>query len=236
MTQTPNLGLPELASSQSQKHVTHNEALAMLDAIVELSVLSRTTSVPPGSPADGDRYLVPTGATGGFAGQDGTIASSRDGAWSFFQPQAGWRAYVQDEGGFAVFNGTGWNGPDVAILSSTQNGAQNRMVVAEEEITLGGASVQSTVLIPDRAVVFGVSTRTTEAVTGATSYDCGISGEASKFGGSLGIAEGSTNAGVIGPQAFYADTPVVLTANGGSFTSGKARIALHYFLPVVPQS
>ena len=34
--------------------------------------------------------------------------------------------------------------------------------------------------------------------------------------------------GVIGPQAFYADTPIVLTARGGSFTGGSVRIAIHY--------
>ncbi|MBO9422911.1 hypothetical protein J7481_25625 [Labrenzia sp. R4_2] len=81
-----------------------------------------------------------------------------------------------------------------------------------------------------------MSTRTTTAITGAASYDCGISGETSKFGGSLGIAEGSTNAGVIGPQAFYSDTNVRLTADGGSFTAGAVKVALHYLLPVVPQN
>ena len=87
-----------------------------------------------------------------------------------------------------------------------------------------------------RAIVLGVSTRTVTAVTGASSYDCGIAGEPSKFGGSLGIAAGSTNSGIIGPQAFYAPTPIRLTAGGGSFTGGAVRVAIHYLLPRVPQS
>ncbi|WP_153768174.1 hypothetical protein [Labrenzia sp. CE80] len=49
------------------------------------------------------------------------------------------------------------------------------------------------------------------------------------------LAERSTNAGVTRPQAFYSDTPVRLTANGGSFTGGTVKVVLHYFLPVVPQ-
>ena len=69
---------------------------------------------------------------------------------------------------------------------------------------------------------------------GATSYDCGIAGEPAKFGGSLGVASGSTNVGVIGPQAFYAPTPIVLTANGGNFTGGDVRIAIQYLLPTAP--
>lgn len=70
--------------------------------------------------------------------------------------------------------------------------------------------------------------------TGATSYDCGIAGETSKFGGSLGVAAGSTNVGIIGPQAFYDDTPIVLTAQGGNFTGGSVRIAIHYLTLGVP--
>ncbi|MBD8875446.1 DUF2793 domain-containing protein [Roseibium polysiphoniae] len=235
---TPLLGLPEIAASQSQKHVTHNEALGVLDALVQLSVLSQSQPSAPGSPADGDRYIVPTEATGDFAGQDGAIASHREGTWSFFAPQAGWRAYVADEGGCAVFNGTSWTGPGVVTLASTLNGAESRIVTVEEELILSGASVASSVVIPDRAIVFCVSTRTTEEVTGVWNYHCGIAGEAEKFGGFLGIAAGSTNAGVIGPQAFYADTPVVLTANGdtGAFTGGKVRVALHYLLPIAPEN
>jgi hypothetical protein len=38
---------------------------------------------------------------------------------------------------------------------------------------------------------------------------------------------GSTNIGVIGPTAFYAPTPIRITAAGGSFTSGKLRLVLY---------
>jgi len=107
--------------------------------------------------------------------------------------------------------------------------------VVEELLTgLTGASVTSTIAIPDRAIVLAVSTRTVTAITGATSYDCGIAGTPAKFGGTLGVAAGSTNVGVIGPQAFYAPTPIVLTANGGNFTGGDVRIAIQYLLPTAP--
>ena len=99
---------------------------------------------------------------------------------------------------------------------------------------MSGASRDSTVTIPDRAIVLGVSSRTVTAITGATSYDCGIVGEAQKFGGSLGIAAGSTNRGVIGPQAFYADTLIRLTARGGNFTGGAVRIAIHLLTVGLP--
>ena len=64
MTETPNLSLPYLQSQQAQKHVTLNEALRRLDALVQLTVLSRTLTAEPASSANGDRYLLPDGATG----------------------------------------------------------------------------------------------------------------------------------------------------------------------------
>lgn len=76
--------------------------------------------------------------------------------------------------------------------------------------------------------MLGVSTRVVTAITEAASFDCGVAGETSKFGGALSIAADSTNTGVIEPQAFYADTPIVLTAQGGNFTGGAVRLTIHY--------
>ena len=64
-------GLPYLAAAQAQKHVTHNEALRRLDAVVQLAVLDATLAAPPASPDEGDRYIVAASATGAWAGQDG---------------------------------------------------------------------------------------------------------------------------------------------------------------------
>ena len=125
-------------------------------------------------------------------------------------------------------------GPAVEVARGP-SGATIGLHVDEELLSgLSGASVTSTIAIPDRAIVLAVSTRTVSAISGATSYDCGIASEPAKFGGSLGVAAGSTNVGVIGPQAFYAATPVVLTANGGNFTDGDVRIAIQYLLPTAP--
>jgi hypothetical protein len=221
---TDNLDLPYLAASQSQKHVTVNEALAALDAVVQLSVLTRDLAAPPGAPAAGDRHIVGAGASGDWAGRDGEVAVWRDGAWAFHAPATGWSAWVAAEGLWVVHHGGDWR----AGLAATANGAATTLELLEEEVTCAGASVDTTVEIPDRAIVFAVSTRTTEAIGGATSFDCGIAGETDKYGGSLGVAAGSTNSGVTGPTAFYAETAVRLTANGGAFSAGKVRVAIHF--------
>ena len=102
---TTNLKLPYLLASQAQKHVTHNEALRLLDGLVQLAVLDRDLTAPPASPADGDRYIVASGATGDWAGWDGSVAYWVDGAWMRLVPRPGWRAWVEDEGLLLVFDG-----------------------------------------------------------------------------------------------------------------------------------
>src|SRR3712207_624518 len=103
MTTTPHLALPLLAAAQAQKHVTHNEALASLDALVQLAVKERNRTAAPGAPTEGDRFLVGAGATGAFANQDGNIALFDLGAWRFFTPRAGWQVYVEAEDLLVLF-------------------------------------------------------------------------------------------------------------------------------------
>lgn len=229
---TARLALPFIMAAQAQKHITHNEALRLLDGIVQLSVLDKDLTTPPGSPIEGAAYIVPAGATGVWAGWSGDVAYRTDGSWFRLVAGEGWRAYVADEGAVYLRTATAWvpmmRAQEVAVARGPF-GATTGMGVLEETLSgLSGATRVSTILIPNRSIVLGVSTRTVTAITGAASYDCGIAGEVNKFGGSLGIALGSTNVGVIGPQAFYAATPVRLTANGGNFTGGAVRIAIHY--------
>ena len=247
MTNTPNLSLPYLAAAQAQKHVTVNEALSLIDALAQIAVKSIGATSPPATPVEGERHIIGSGATGAWSGWDNSVALFSGSAWLRLIPQAGWMAWGVLAGELLVWNGSAWTSLDMALgllkrassvrVAQGLAGSATDMVVAEELLSnLSGASVTSTITIPDRAIVLGVSTRTVTAIAGASSYDCGIAGEISKFGGSLGVAAGSTNVGVIGPQAFYSATPIILTANGGNFTGGAVRMAIHYFLPSAPQS
>lgn len=108
MEHSANLQLPYIMPSQAQKHVTHNEAIRTLDALVQLTVLDRDLSTPPGSPPDGARYLVAAGGTDAWTGKDGTIAAWQDGAWAFLAPKAGWLLWVADETRLLGFDGAEW--------------------------------------------------------------------------------------------------------------------------------
>jgi hypothetical protein len=106
---TPRLGLPLLAASQAQKHVTHNEALGLLDALVQLACLDKDLTAPPQNPAEGDRYLVVASNPGGaWAGLAGQVVRYADGVWIGAVPRAGWCAYLIDEADLYVFDGSSW--------------------------------------------------------------------------------------------------------------------------------
>jgi hypothetical protein len=135
MDQTVNLKLPYIAPSQAQKHVTHNEAIRALDALVQLSIVSRTLKEPPPAPMEGDRYLLGLDATNIWAGKEGQIAAWQDDAWAFFQPKEGWRAWISAEKCLAVFSGGRWTdlrtgtNPVDFIGVNTQADETNRLSV-----------------------------------------------------------------------------------------------------------
>lgn len=118
MTETIHLGLPFIEGSQAQKHVTHNEALRALDALVMLAVLDRDLAAPPVSPADGDRYIVKAPGAGGFAGKNNQIALCDGGVWTFHAPQPGWTCYVEDEAALVVYDGSAWQIATGAVLQN----------------------------------------------------------------------------------------------------------------------
>ena len=230
---TPRLGLPYVVAAQAQKHIPINESLARLDGLVQLAVESRAIAVQPASPLDGGVWILPAGAGGSvWTGQvAGTLMRFEAGAWEALPASEGVMAWLKDENQMVVFDGAAWNPLSTSFKSTTVAAspglATTRLEIREEEVTLSGALTPTTIVIPSRSVVLAVTTRNTVAVTGAAAWHCGVSGESTKFGSGLGLAKNTSNVGVIGPTAFYADTLVVLTASGGSFTGGKVRVAIH---------
>jgi hypothetical protein len=110
--ESAKLRIPYIAAAQAQKHVTHNEAMTLLDTLVQLSVIDKDLSAPPGSPTEGDTYIVASSGTGAWIGWDKRIARFIDGIWRSYLPGegdgAGWLAYVIDESTLYVFTGTDW--------------------------------------------------------------------------------------------------------------------------------
>lgn len=86
-----------------------NANLRIIDALMNLVLKSVTIFAPPVSPANGDRYYIPSTSTptGIWAGQAGKIAYYASTAWVYIAPRALWLATVQTPATrFVYFDGT----------------------------------------------------------------------------------------------------------------------------------
>lgn len=134
-----NLSLPFIQASQAQKHVTHNEAIELLDVVVQLTLEAIEATTPPANAAEGQAWSIGAGASGAWAGQGGNIAAWRNGGWLFVEPNIGWRAFDKTSQAVQVFSQTGWavpaSGlPDLDNLAgvgvNASADATNRLVVS----------------------------------------------------------------------------------------------------------
>lgn len=120
MTDTARLGLPLLAAGQAQKHVTHNEALALLDALVQMRLDGLDRNDPPATPAEGAAYAVGPAPTGDWTGRAGMVALRSGGAWTFLSPAEGWLAWDGETGRLTVRTGAGWKGVDALVRALSE--------------------------------------------------------------------------------------------------------------------
>lgn len=132
------LGLPYLLPSQAQKHVTHNEALRLLDILVHLRVSGFDAISPPTVPAEGEVYALGASPAGAWAGQAHNLAAFTEGAWAFITPLPGWRAWDLSTNELRIWAGTGWvlphAEPDMLDKLGIRTGADsvNRLAVAAD--------------------------------------------------------------------------------------------------------
>ncbi len=231
---TRRLGLPLVQAAQAQKHVTVNESLARLDGMVNLTLLSLGQISPPLAVIDGCSYGVPVGAEGDWRGEDGRIAIASNGGWVFADPQAGMRAFVADLGTQVIHDGVDWV---KGALTLGRFGSGLVAQVAEAEVTISaGASVNTGLFIPYAAMVIGVTARVTEAIEGSlASWRLGTEGALDRFGSALGIQHGSWARGMLSqPVTYWAPAPLILSATGGEFASGKVRLVVHWLELTLP--
>lgn len=235
-----SLSLPYLQPSQAQKHVTHNEALILLDALTQLAVADRDLTAPPADPAEGDRYIVATGATGAWAGEDGNVAVHDGAAWLFCVPQPGWRAWVEDEELLVTWRGGAWQDDSGLALGAATLGvnasadAVNRLAVSAQAVLLTHAGSDHQVKVnkagsSDTASLLFQSNwsgRAEMGLAGEDDFSVKVSADGSawvtalRFDGGSGIASGNAVQGGAGD-----DTPGRLMAVGAFGLGGSAVAA-----------
>ncbi len=207
---TVHLALPLMLDSQAQKHVSHNEALQILDILVQGAVLDTNRTAPPADPAEGQCHVVAAGATGAWAGQEARVAVFLNGGWVFLAPRAGWRLALPAASDAIVFDGTLW-----------QAGAETRLRAAELGVN-AASDATNRLAVASEATLFthagaGHQVKVNKAAAGDTAsllFQTGWSGRAEM--------------GTTGSDDFAIRT----SANGGSFVTalraaaGSGRVAL----------
>lgn len=96
MSTTPNIGLELVPSNSLQPWVAVNDALQLLDALVQLAVESRTLTAPPVTTSGdiGKRWIVAAAPTGDWSGHAGDIAlCTAAGLWRFIPAREGFEGW-----------------------------------------------------------------------------------------------------------------------------------------------
>jgi len=116
----------------------------------QFPVMDKDLATPPVSPTAGDRYLIPSSATGDWTAADGQIAQWNGSSWVFSEPFRGMVVYVEDESepykqtaqsapwSWSAVNSGGAGGDEKVKVSSndTTSGYLNGKLVAGRLIAL----------------------------------------------------------------------------------------------------
>jgi len=106
----PRFALPLLFVGQSQKELTFNEAILLVDFLLQPVIESTTTAVPS-APTPGQCWIISAGATGIFAGKADQVAAWAEGGWRYIAPREGMRVYDRARTGHRIYQGGAWRTP-----------------------------------------------------------------------------------------------------------------------------
>ncbi len=148
--QTDRFALPLLAAAQAQKEITHNEALLLVDALVQPVVVAVAPATVPALPVVGQCWIVGTGATGSWAGHDGAIAAWTQGGWRFVAPAEGMSTWSIADGATVRRQGAAWV---VGALTAKTLSVQGVQVVGSQAAAIVAPTGGTVIDVQARATV-----------------------------------------------------------------------------------
>ena len=211
MANSPTLGLTMMSASQAQKEVVFNEFLIAMDALFRGVVLSSTLNVPPGSPAEGDAYIVGPSPSGAWSGQALNIAFYFNG-WQFVTAKNQMRLYDQGTTVWRVYHAltTSWDAEPASVVSvlndltNVQGTPSDGMVLTY--VLADGQWEPKAITFPSLALTALSDVTATEGA--------GIDGQALAWNNTAGKWE---------PKSFLAATPTFMSLSGVTSPSGLAN-------------
>jgi hypothetical protein len=93
---TARHSFPNIYVGQAQKEITHNEALARIDALLHPVVEAELALPPAGLPSNSDGlcWLIGSAPTGQWDGRTGQIARWSGGSWRYLSPVEGMTVWL----------------------------------------------------------------------------------------------------------------------------------------------
>jgi hypothetical protein len=161
MTASPRLGTTDLTASQAIPEATVNENDRIIEQGASRFIVKDRMTTPPGSPIDGDAYIITATATGAWAGKENQLALRIGTSWHYVVPIEGTVAYVQDENSDYRYSGSAW-------AAVADNPTESIIIACGDEgtaITTGVGKV--TFRMPYAFTVSAVRASVTDAPTGA---------------------------------------------------------------------
>ena len=148
--QTDRMKLPLLAVAQAQKETTHNEALALIDMLIQPTVESVAPAIVPAAPAFGQCWLVGTAPTGDWAGQGGAIAAWTAGGWRFVAALEGMQFWSRADDCIVRRTATAWvkgqvTATTISVAGQQVIGARQAAIVAPVGGTAADAESRSAI-------------------------------------------------------------------------------------------
>lgn len=141
MTSTERLSLPYIVQSQSQKEVTHNDGLNLLDMMVQAVVLEVELDTPPASPTLGDCYVIGNSPTGDWTTHADELCQAITGGWRFISPFEGLLVYnLSDDLGYR-YDGSSWNSEAISELQNLSLLGVNASADATNKLAVASSAV-----------------------------------------------------------------------------------------------
>jgi len=240
---TNRVKLPYILQSQSQKEVTHNSGLDLIDALLQAAMVSVGVNTPPGSPLAGDSYIVGTSPTGAWAAQAKALAFYTT-AWNFIAPWEGLTVWANDVNLLYTYDGAAWvltvnptSFQNLTMLGvNTSADATNKFAVASSAILLNHIGGDMQVKINKNAAgnkasfLFqnGFSGRAEFGLLGDDNFTLKVSADGSTFFNALKMLAGSgrtalkANASGLSAAGTTQGTATAITNQTNEFTTVAA--------------
>ena len=140
VTNGPRRGLMINALTGDNFDANFRAFLRVIDALLMCSVIDRTTSAPPGSPANGDAYIVQAAGSGAWLGHDNAVAiwttdnpAAGAGEWEFYAAAGGLLVYSVADATIYFWNGTAW--------TAVAGGGGSSTLAGDSDVTISSPTV-----------------------------------------------------------------------------------------------